>query len=141
MISYVHIISYVNIRYRTSDIRYRRSPSNHIVYDIVCLNIHTTSYVKYARCRRYISYTISYVRHTTSYVDIRYRMFIYDVVFNVRCCIYTTTSYVNVRCRMSNVRCRTSVLKSPPRDFKFSQYPRPRRGHMGRVFPTSLIPF
>ena len=143
----------LDIRYRMSK-RYRASTYDivRLTYDIVCRHeyiSYTISYVqKYIRYRTSSAYDIVgtcriryRMSNTMSYVYIRYRMLLYDIVFDVRYCIIVTTSYVNVRCRMSDVRCRTSVLKAPPSDFKFSRYPRPRRGHMGRVFPTSCTLF
>jgi hypothetical protein len=143
----------LDIRYRTSE-RYRMS-----TYDIVRLTYDIVGH------HEYISYTISYVQKyiryrtsstfyivgtyriryrtsdTISYVYIRYRMLLYDIVFDVRYCIIVTTSYVNIRCRMSDVRYRTSVFKASPSDLNFSQSPRPMRGHMGRVFSTSCTFF
>ena len=143
----------LDIRYRMSE-RYRTSLYDivRLTYDIVRRHeyiAYTISYVqKYKRYRTFSTYDIvgtCRIRYRTSntmsYVYIRYRMFTYDIVSDVRYCIIVTTSYVNIRCRMSDVRCRTSVLKAPPSDFKFSQYPRPRRGHMGRVFTTSCTLF
>ena len=159
----VPTISYV--RYRRTrrtilDIRYRMSEGYRtslydivrMTYDIICLHeyiSYTISYVqKYKRYRTFSTYDIvgtCRIRYRTSntmsYVYIRYRMFTYDIVSDVRYCIIVTTSYVNIRCRMSDVRYRTSVFKASPSDLNFSQSPRPMRGHMGRVFSTSCTFF
>ena len=104
----------VDIRHRTCDIvrdvRCRTS-----TYDIVR---HTYDIV---RVHLNISYTMSYVGngYTMSYVhDIRYRMFISYTTSYVR-----TMSHVNIRYRMSDVRCRTSVAGGRFRCFKGTRSP------------------
>jgi hypothetical protein len=73
---------------------------SYVTYDVV-RHARTTSYG--------ISYTMSYVGngYTISYVhDIRYRRSISYTTSYVR-----TMSHVNIRYRMSDVRCRTSVVR------------------------------
>ena len=82
-------MSYVNVRCRTSHIRHRTCSSQHMSY---VRNGHTMSYVHDIRHRMLISYTTSYVR-TMSYVNIRHRM-------------------LDVRCRMSVGGGRFSCFKA-----------------------------
>ena len=68
------------IRHRTCDVRCRRFRKIYFVYDVVCepnLRCRTFENVYRIRCRRCLSYTMSYVFAQT-----------YDVVCNVRCRIF-----------------------------------------------------
>ena len=68
------------IRHRTCDVRCRSFRKIYFVYDVVCepnLRCRTFENVYRIRCRRCLSYTMSYVFAQT-----------YDVVCNVRCRIF-----------------------------------------------------
>ncbi len=99
---------------------------------------------KYVQCRTSGTYDIVRAYCTISYVHIyvRYRMLTYDIVRQLsrRMLVTVTTSYVNIWCRMLDLRHRVSVL-APWIDFKISKDPRPRGGHMACVFVTTCTPF
>ena len=90
MLGYHHIWILANLRYRTSDVRYRIIPI--YTYDIVGLDV------------RYRTRTISYVM--TYDIDVRYRILgTYDIATcDIGCPTYDVVC--NLRYRMFHIRCR-----------------------------------